>query len=123
MVATFFKLIPNLMPYLGIVFCLMCLFCSLGVHVRSTLPSSTSLLLHHLYVHVNGNSYTEKMMGNDRTGPWLSGAVQLFGGLVYAGNPILASTTMFENEYPSSLSLSNSFLSLHKECSENSLTK
>lgn len=55
MVATFFKLIPNLMPYLGIVFCLMCLFCSLGVH--------------------------------------------LFGGLVYAGNPILASTTMFENDY------------------------
>ncbi|KAG0562969.1 hypothetical protein KC19_9G186300 [Ceratodon purpureus] len=55
MVSTFFKLIPNLMPYLGIVFCLMCLFCSLGVH--------------------------------------------LFGGLVYAGNPILEGTTMFENDY------------------------
>ncbi|XP_024390296.1 two pore calcium channel protein 1 [Physcomitrium patens] len=55
MVATFFKLIPNLMPYLGIVFCLMCLFCSLGVH--------------------------------------------LFGGLVYAGNPILETTSMFESDY------------------------
>lgn len=55
MVATFFKLIPNLMPYLGMVFCLMCIFCSLGVH--------------------------------------------LFGGLVYAGNPILESTSIFENDY------------------------
>lgn len=55
MVATFFKLIPNLLPYLGMVFCLMCVFCSLGVH--------------------------------------------LFGGLVYAGNPILETTTMFENDY------------------------
>lgn len=37
MVGTFFKLIPSLTPYLGIIFCLMCLFCSLGIHVRVTL--------------------------------------------------------------------------------------
>jgi two pore calcium channel protein len=31
MVSTFLKLIPSLMPYLGITFCIMCFFCTLGV--------------------------------------------------------------------------------------------
>ncbi|CAL0323640.1 unnamed protein product [Lupinus luteus] len=30
-VATFLTLIPSLMPYLGIIFCVMCIYCSLGV--------------------------------------------------------------------------------------------
>lgn len=33
MVTTFLKLIPSLMPYLGITFCLMCFFCTLGVQL------------------------------------------------------------------------------------------
>lgn len=52
----------------------------------------------------------EDSIGKDIT--WLFDAVQLFGGLVYAGNPILETTTMFENEYPSSLSSVLIFLSL-----------
>uniref|UniRef100_A0A0D6R419 EF-hand domain-containing protein n=1 Tax=Araucaria cunninghamii TaxID=56994 RepID=A0A0D6R419_ARACU len=54
-VATFFTLIPSLTPYIGIIFCVMCLYCSLGS--------------------------------------------QLFGGLVYAGNPKLEGTSLLENEY------------------------
>ncbi|XP_051135328.1 two pore calcium channel protein 1A [Andrographis paniculata] len=32
-VATFFTLIPSLMPYLGTIFCVMCVYCSLGVQI------------------------------------------------------------------------------------------
>ncbi|XP_008793100.1 two pore calcium channel protein 1 isoform X2 [Phoenix dactylifera] len=32
-VATFLTLIPSLMPYLGIIFCLLCIYCSLGVQL------------------------------------------------------------------------------------------
>lgn len=38
-IATFLTLIPSLMPYLGTLFCVMCVYCSLGVQVtRSSLP-------------------------------------------------------------------------------------
>ncbi|KAH9330238.1 hypothetical protein KI387_002346, partial [Taxus chinensis] len=53
--STFFTLIPSLTPYLGIIFCVMCLYCSLGS--------------------------------------------QLFGGIVYAGNPKLKGTSLLEDDY------------------------
>ncbi|XP_020581942.1 LOW QUALITY PROTEIN: two pore calcium channel protein 1 [Phalaenopsis equestris] len=54
-VATFLTLIPSLMPYLGIIFCVLCIYCSAGV--------------------------------------------QLFGGLVNAGNAKLETTDLFEDDY------------------------
>ncbi|KAK8949371.1 Two pore calcium channel protein 1 [Platanthera zijinensis] len=54
-VATFLTLIPSLMPYLGIIFCVLCIYCSIGV--------------------------------------------QLFGGIVNAGNARLEATDLFENDY------------------------
>ncbi|KAH1222591.1 Two pore calcium channel protein 1 [Glycine max] len=55
-VATLLTLIPSLMPYLGIIFCTLCIYCSIGV--------------------------------------------QIFGGIVNAGNPELELTALAENEYP-----------------------
>ncbi|KAG8055862.1 hypothetical protein GUJ93_ZPchr0001g30116, partial [Zizania palustris] len=54
-VATFFTLMSSLIPYLGIVFCTLCIYCSIGL--------------------------------------------QIFGGLVYAGNPTLEETDLFNNDY------------------------
>ncbi|XP_061352144.1 two pore calcium channel protein 1 isoform X2 [Gastrolobium bilobum] len=54
-VATFLTLIPSLMPYLGIIFCVLCIYCSLGV--------------------------------------------QIFGGIVNAGNPELEATSLADNDY------------------------
>ncbi|GAB4859586.1 mitochondrial thiamine pyrophosphate transporter [Ancistrocladus abbreviatus] len=54
-IATFLTLIPSLMPYLGTIFCVMCIYCSLGV--------------------------------------------QIFGGIVSAGNPYLEGTDLAENGY------------------------
>ncbi|KAJ1434547.1 Voltage-dependent channel domain superfamily [Sesbania bispinosa] len=54
-VATFLTLIPSLMPYLGIIFCVLCIYCSLGV--------------------------------------------QIFGGIVNAGNPKLETTDLADNDY------------------------
>ncbi|CDP14785.1 unnamed protein product [Coffea canephora] len=54
-VATFLTLIPSLMPYLGTIFCVMCIYCSIGV--------------------------------------------QVFGGIVNAGNPKLESTDLADNNY------------------------
>ncbi|GAA0151477.1 ion channel [Lithospermum erythrorhizon] len=54
-VSTFFTLIPSLMPYLGIIFCVMCIYCSLGL--------------------------------------------QLFGGIVNAGNINLDGTDLSEDDY------------------------
>ncbi|KAH1222592.1 Two pore calcium channel protein 1 [Glycine max] len=53
-VATLLTLIPSLMPYLGIIFCTLCIYCSIGV--------------------------------------------QIFGGIVNAGNPELELTALAENE-------------------------
>lgn len=36
--ATFLSLVPSLMPYLGTIFCVMCIYCSLGVQVCSAPP-------------------------------------------------------------------------------------
>ncbi|XP_071700865.1 two pore calcium channel protein 1A [Rutidosis leptorrhynchoides] len=54
-IATFLTLIPSLMPYLGTVFCIMCIYCTLGI--------------------------------------------QIFGGLVNAGNPDLPSTDLADSDY------------------------
>ncbi|KAI3468427.1 hypothetical protein Pfo_025090 [Paulownia fortunei] len=54
-VATFLTLIPSLMPYLGTIFCVLCIYCSLGV--------------------------------------------QIFGGIVNAGNPNLIGTDLEDNDY------------------------
>ncbi|XAR55507.1 hypothetical protein NMG60_11035590 [Bertholletia excelsa] len=54
-VATFLTLIPSLMPYLGTIFCIMCIYCSLGL--------------------------------------------QIFGGIVNAGNPKLGQTDIAESDY------------------------
>uniref|UniRef100_A0A7N0U384 Ion transport domain-containing protein n=2 Tax=Kalanchoe fedtschenkoi TaxID=63787 RepID=A0A7N0U384_KALFE len=54
-VATFLTLIPSLMPYLGTIFCVLCMYCSLGV--------------------------------------------QVFGGLVNAGNPQLEGSTLADDDY------------------------
>ncbi|XP_024987640.1 two pore calcium channel protein 1B [Cynara cardunculus var. scolymus] len=54
-IATFLTLIPSLMPYLGTVFCVMCIYCSMGI--------------------------------------------QIFGGIVNAGNPDLPSTDLADSDY------------------------
>ncbi|KAK9689885.1 hypothetical protein RND81_09G088100 [Saponaria officinalis] len=54
-VATFLTLLPSLMPYLGTIFCVMCVYSSLGV--------------------------------------------QLFGGIVNAGNSLVEGTDLAENDY------------------------
>ncbi|KAI9176682.1 hypothetical protein LWI28_005969 [Acer negundo] len=54
-VATFLTLVPSLMPYLGTIFCVMCIYCSLGV--------------------------------------------QIFGGIVNAGNSKLEQTQLADSDY------------------------
>jgi two pore calcium channel protein len=54
-ISTFLTLIPSLMPYLGIIFCVMCFYCSIGV--------------------------------------------QIFGGLVNAGNPDVYKTDLADSDY------------------------
>ncbi|MED6139115.1 mitochondrial thiamine pyrophosphate transporter [Stylosanthes scabra] len=54
-VATFLTLLPSLMPYFGIIFCVLCIYCSVGV--------------------------------------------QIFGGLVNAGNPKLITSDLADNDY------------------------
>ncbi|MBA0798915.1 hypothetical protein Gohar_009465, partial [Gossypium harknessii] len=54
-VATFLTLIPSLMPYLGTIFCVLCIYCSIGV--------------------------------------------QIFGGIVNAGNPALEATELTDDDY------------------------
>ncbi|XP_050380607.1 two pore calcium channel protein 1B [Argentina anserina] len=54
-IATFLTLLPSLMPYLGTIFCVMCIYCTLGV--------------------------------------------QIFGGIVNAGNANLEATDLYDNDY------------------------
>ncbi|KAG6717917.1 hypothetical protein I3842_04G124400 [Carya illinoinensis] len=55
LIATFLSLVPSLMPYLGTIFCVLCIYCSLGV--------------------------------------------QIFGGIVNAGNTSLEATGLYDNDY------------------------
>lgn len=159
--ATFLSLVPSLMPYLGTIFCVMCIYCSLGVqvsclHLRrcfclGPLPISNShgfLASFKLKIKNGGHSYSPSF--NILSCPkfslhfqlsfhlidwwcfqtdnvnlctldidedfslllyqnWCSAlnssfsplfSVQIFGGIVHAGNPKLDGTDLDENEYP-----------------------
>lgn len=90
-ISTFLKLIPRLTPYLGMIFCLMCLYCSIGVQLFGGLVSnynetleSTDLYENDYLVH-NFNDYPTGMvtlfellvMGNWQI--WLESYVTLTG--------------------------------------------
>lgn len=90
-IATFFTLIPSLTPYLGIIFCVMCLYCSLGlqlfgglVHVDNPKLEGTSLEDND-YLFFNFNDYPSGMvtlfnlmvMGNWQI--WMESYVQITG--------------------------------------------
>ncbi|KAK4749796.1 hypothetical protein SAY87_027245 [Trapa incisa] len=67
-VATFLALIPSLMPYLGIIFCILCLYCSLGeqifggiVNAGNTKLNSTALYEKD-YLLFNFNDYPNGMI-------------------------------------------------------------
>ncbi|CAA6661126.1 unnamed protein product [Spirodela intermedia] len=77
-VATFLTLIPSLMPYLGIIFCVLCIYCSLGVqlfggivnlgnpNVESTSLSDDDYLLFNFNDYPNGmvTLFNLLVMGN-----------------------------------------------------------
>lgn len=46
-IATFLTLIPSLMPYLGTVFCVMCIYCSMGIQVLSVFMLGICLQVFH----------------------------------------------------------------------------
>lgn len=90
-ISTFLKLIPRLTPYLGMIFCLMCLYCSLGVQLFGGLVNSgnttlqTTGLYENDYLVHNFNDYPTGMvtlfellvMGNWQV--WLESFVTLSG--------------------------------------------
>lgn len=50
-IATFLTLIPSLMPYLGTVFCVMCVYCTMGIQVLSVFMLGfcfSSFVLHNM---------------------------------------------------------------------------
>lgn len=90
-ISTFLKLIPRLTPYLGMIFCLMCIYCSLGVQLFGGLVSNynetleTTDLYENDYLVHNFNDYPTGMvtlfellvMGNWQI--WLESFVILTG--------------------------------------------
>lgn len=46
-IATFLTLIPSLMPYLGTVFCVMCIYCSMGIQVLTVFMLGICLQVFH----------------------------------------------------------------------------
>lgn len=90
-ISTFLKLIPRLTPYLAMIFCLMCLYCSLGVQLFGGLVSNynetleTTDLYENDYLVHNFNDYPTGMvtlfellvMGNWQV--WLESYVTLTG--------------------------------------------
>ncbi|MBA0556769.1 hypothetical protein Golob_026846 [Gossypium lobatum] len=79
-VATFLTLIPSLMPYLGTIFCVLCIYCSIGVQV-----------LWIFYFHLHLPAYLDFQMQH---------SIEIFGGIVNAGNPALEATELTDDEYP-----------------------
>lgn len=67
-VATFLALIPSLMPYLGIIFCVLCIYCSLGVQLFGGIVNSGNPRLEATdlfdddYVLFNFNDYPNGMV-------------------------------------------------------------
>ncbi|KAJ3670634.1 hypothetical protein LUZ60_008060 [Juncus effusus] len=67
-VATFLNLIPSLMPYLGIIFCVLCFYCSLGLQLFGGIVNSGNSklvdteLYDNDYVLFNFNDYPSGMV-------------------------------------------------------------
>ncbi|KAK1566935.1 hypothetical protein Q3G72_006282 [Acer saccharum] len=67
-VATFLTLIPSLMPYLGTIFCVMCIYCSLGVQVFGGIVNAGNSKLEQTeladsdYLLFNFNDYPNGMV-------------------------------------------------------------
>ncbi|KAI5652642.1 hypothetical protein M9H77_29829 [Catharanthus roseus] len=67
-VATFLTLIPSLMPYLGTIFCVMCIYCSLGVQIFGGIVNAGNLKLEGTdlaeddYLLFNFNDYPNGMV-------------------------------------------------------------
>ncbi|KAK4784011.1 hypothetical protein SAY86_018379 [Trapa natans] len=67
-VATFLTLIPSLMPYLGIIFCILCIYCSLGVQIFGGIVNAGNFKLNATalydddYLLFNFNDYPNGMM-------------------------------------------------------------
>lgn len=90
-IATFFTLIPSLTPYLAIIFCIMCLYCSLGLQLFGGLVYANNPKLEGTsfknedYLVFNFNDYPSGMvtlfnllvMGNWQI--WMEGYVQITG--------------------------------------------
>lgn len=90
-IATFFTLIPSLTPYLAIIFCVMCLYCSLGLQLFGGLVYANNPKLEGTsfknddYLVFNFNDYPSGMvtlfnllvMGNWQI--WMEGYVQITG--------------------------------------------
>ncbi|ERN20514.1 hypothetical protein AMTR_s00068p00186370 [Amborella trichopoda] len=90
-VATFLTLIPSLAPYLGTIFCVLCLYCSLGLQLFGGLVYSANPklegtdLYENNYLLFNFNDYPNGMvtlfnllvMGNWQG--WMQSYVQLTG--------------------------------------------
>ncbi|XP_050101978.1 two pore calcium channel protein 1-like isoform X2 [Malus sylvestris] len=90
-VATFLTLIPSLMPYLGTIFCVMCIYCTLGVQVFGGIVNDGNALLEgselyeNDYLLFNFNDYPNGMvtlfnllvMGNWHL--WMEGYQEITG--------------------------------------------
>ncbi|XP_072966667.1 two pore calcium channel protein 1 [Typha angustifolia] len=90
-VATFLTLIPSLMPYLGILFCVLCVYCSLGLQLFGGIVSSgnpkleATGLFDNDYLLFNFNDYPNGMvtlfnllvMGNWQV--WMQSYMELTG--------------------------------------------
>ncbi|XP_048327479.1 two pore calcium channel protein 1 isoform X2 [Ziziphus jujuba] len=67
-VATFLTLIPSLMPYLGIIFCVLCIYCSLGVQLFGGIVNDgnpkleATALAENDYLLFNFNDYPNGMV-------------------------------------------------------------
>ncbi|KAL5571175.1 hypothetical protein UlMin_020772 [Ulmus minor] len=67
-IATFLTLIPSLMPYLGIIFCVLCMYCSLGVQIFGGIVNAGNATLDatdladHDYLLFNFNDYPTGMV-------------------------------------------------------------
>ncbi|KAI3928183.1 hypothetical protein MKW98_023784 [Papaver atlanticum] len=90
-ISTFLTLIPTLMPYLGTIFCILCMYCTLGLQLFGGIVNSgnpkleTSELYSNDYLLFNFNDYPSGMvtlfnllvMGNWQV--WMQGYKELTG--------------------------------------------
>ncbi|KAJ7948317.1 Two pore calcium channel protein 1 [Quillaja saponaria] len=76
-VATFLTLIPSLMPYLGTIFCVLCIYCSLGLQIFGGIVNAGNAKLEQTDLADDENSY---LLFNFNDYP--NGMVTLFNLLV-----------------------------------------